>query len=127
MNGLAKFTAAVGLLLLAACVTTSDAETSKGPIHLTPAIADLFESYKGEFIPYIFMVTTDGRWGNYVYCDNACTRHSARQTAFVHCRDHSDGVPCAVFAIGDAIVWKGPVTGLYNPDSGAYNLNTNLQ
>ncbi len=123
MKCLTNITAAVGLLLLAACETTADTETGTGPLHLSRGTASLFEQYKGEFIPYIFMVTTDGRWGNYVYCDNACTRHNARASAFAYCRDYGKGVPCRVFAIGENIIWKGKVTGLYNPDTGAYNLS----
>lgn len=130
MKCLANITAAVGLLLLAACETTGGAETGTGLLHLSRSTASLFEQYKGEFIPYIFMVTTDGRWGNYVYCDNACTRHSARASAFTYCRDYGKGVPCRVFAIGENIIWKGKVTGLYNPETGKYDLthgNTGIQ
>ncbi len=123
MKFLTKITAAVGLLVLAACGTTTDTEVGTGPLHLTRSTASFFEQYKGEFIPYIFMVTTDGRWGNYVYCDNACVRHNARASAFAYCRDYGKGVPCRVFAIGENIIWKGKVTGLYNPESGAYNLS----
>ena len=123
MKFLTNITAAVGLLVLAACGTASDTDIGEGPIHLAPVIADLFEDYKKTFIPYYFLVTTDGYRGNYVYCENACLRHQSRQAAIINCEANSDGVPCAIFASGENIIWKGKVTGLYNPETGAYTLS----
>ena len=125
MNILRLAAAAVALFVLGLGQTKSgisgDPDVGQGPLHLTPAIADLYEKYKKEFIPYYFVVSTDGRSGNYVYCENACRPFGARTQALSGCEANSHGVPCKIFARRVDIVWEGQVTGLYNPETGSYD------
>ena len=118
--------AAAALFVLGLGQTTSatsgDPDIGNGPLHLSPAIADLYEKYKKQFIPYYFAVTTDGRRGYYMYCENACRPFGARTQALSGCAAYSRGVPCKIFARRVDIVWQGPVTGLYNPETDSYDL-----
>ena len=122
MNIIRLAGAALALFVLGACQSSDSSSAGEGSLHLAPAIADLFEKYKGEFIPYYFVVTTDGRRGSYTFCDNACRPFGSMTQALSGCETSNNAVPCRIFARSVNIVWGGLVTGLYNPETGSYDL-----
>jgi hypothetical protein len=103
--------AAVVAMVLAGC-KASHPDAGSGPIILSPAITQHFEEYKARPGRDLYVVTVDGKRGVMWTCGSGanCTGGGQPGNALASCESTSKGVPCRVFAVGDAVVWDGPVT-----------------
>ncbi|WP_085909151.1 tetratricopeptide repeat protein [Kiloniella majae] len=107
-----KYIAALfAVLFITGCNnTTYHRQIGKGPINLSDPIQRSFDEYL-DSNPAIFAVTEDGATSyGYYYCPefNGCRGNNflSMAPAIKSCEEHSQGMPCKVYAIGSNIVWK---------------------
>jgi len=100
----------IGLLLTGCAATHPDA--GSGPITISPAVTRHFEEYKAQPGRDLYVVTIDGKRGTAWSCQLGanCSGGGQAGSALAACQTASKGVPCKVLAVGDSIVWDGPVT-----------------
>lgn len=103
---------AIFAILISGCQTVDDF-VGTGPITLSSAVEDHFKSkYLAGPGPAYYVIPSDGRNAYYSYCpsgEGTCQFGAVALDAIARC-ERDTGQKCYVFAEGDQIVWKGPVT-----------------
>lgn len=108
-----KFIGIVGLtVLISGCQSVNDF-IGTGPVTLSPAVSKHYEStYLKEAGPQYYVVSADGTNATYTYCSvgtGICQFGVVVLDAISSCEKRS-GQKCYIFAEGDEVVWKGPVS-----------------
>lgn len=96
--------------LLQACVTDTTQD-----ITLSARTAALYRQYSEVAGEKVLAVTTDGKHAGYGFCRTLDCRGGARSVALQSCLESRNSArlsqaDCAIFAVGDRIIWEGAVT-----------------
>ncbi|HAA91266.1 MAG TPA: hypothetical protein DCS82_01305 [Rhodospirillaceae bacterium] len=98
--------------------TAFGGEVGKGPITLSNKVKRYLERYLDEGEPGAFAITADGKYALYMFCPGAFCSDEAyiKQDTVDNCETKAEkrGItaPCRILAVGDEIVWDGPVKNL---------------
>lgn len=99
-------------LVVSGCQTVDDF-IGTGPINISNAVANHYQNkYLKRVGPQYYVVTADGTDASYTYCaegTGGCQFGVVVLDAITSCEKRS-GQKCFIFAEGDEVVWKGPVS-----------------
>jgi hypothetical protein len=114
----ALIAAIIAISISLAAVTSQAAEIGKGPLTLSNQAKRLLNRYMTLSEPGALAVTTDGKSALYMFCSSAFCSDEAflKQDVVDNCeiRAQKKGInlPCRVLAVGEEIVWDGPIKNL---------------
>jgi hypothetical protein len=101
-----------------AAVTSQAAEIGKGPLTLSNKVKRVLNHYMNLSEPGALAVTTDGKYALYMFCSSAFCGGEAfvKQDAVDNCETKAQKkgikLPCRILAVGEEIVWDGPIKNL---------------